>query len=1551
MVRRELRSFLFGIHALAFVCLGLGCGESEGQGGEKPSIVSFSADSEVLEEGEATTLRWSTKGARAILLSANGYRVVTEDLPTSGEWIVKPSRDTRYRLEAVGPSGVSTMEELVVQVTPFGAPRIESFEASSSVVPVGHSVELFWKVRGAEIVEISEEGGRILGRSGEGEGSREVVLQRATTYHLRAFNEYGTSSAEVSVEIGWAPIVSLRWEESVLDFEADARLEWEVDRATSIEILDPLGELLHAAPGESGSLSIQAKRPGTYRAVAEGPGGVATAEANLVVRPVVDTFSAEVSIHRPGAPALVSWTVRGAERIEISNGERFRTTVSEASGSLSVPVGAGGIFQLRAITGSVSVESTAQLGSSELPLIRELRAGTLVTAGNGMVGVSSVAWEVDGASKVLVWVEPGGYVDTSNANPRKDEVPIVLQAPGIIRLEATNNAGTSVREIPAPVDPVPTIAEFFAAPSRAGLGERVEIHWKTLHAQRVILEREGVSQGVDPASVNGSHPSEAVSETTTFLLRAYNGLDHEVISEPLVVEVGPPKNLSFQTGDGRSFYAIGTKLPVVWENDGGSRLTVVDRHAGREVCEITDPLQIRSGGCIIQLPDQDMELIYDLVVTNASGTDTRSLQVAAVTGPIILSFEVEKEEMTVGDSLKFSWVVSPDHEGELPTLSLTDDLGNNYPLTEADPLEDDWRFRIQHAGERTFKLTASTSNPPDYVLEKKVRVWAIPTIETLSAAPDFAEEEGDPIEISWTSVDDPDSVEIYLLDRFTGEVVGAPVFVSNDAEMAASGRAVVHPTIAQPSVRLVVKNPLGVPTSRDLRIGVNPATVLAFDASETSVLAGESVTITWDTARATDVIIEEEYISIENDPGTTHITSITGWTSMGTVSFPSGFSFPHDGESYSQARVAPQGWVSFNLNASYNYSVQQLPASGGRMLDLIPFWADLVPSMGRVHWNYYEEPLPHVIVEWRNNAHFSYSSDFSFQVAMYETGEFEYRYGLMDGLTNPFTRFIGAQDFEGTSARTLLYGSAAVPSGGLEARSYFFDGWDGFDAARSTPRPTPASGSWTFTPFRSRTYTLKVWNGHSEDEAEIRIEVHPKGKLQAWAEPAEPLPNEPFTIHWVGENLSWLVVEDGSGQVVHTAGPGGLASGSFHVAGLPMGDHTYTIRAVGKVSWDQLAEEVEVHVYEPYSIDSFTASDTLLDPADPPLPVTLSWTATNLTSAWIHDEATGQDHPIDPGDLASGSMVFHPERTTTYTLHGESYGRPVEVSLEIVVRSVRIDAFIASATSISAGGSIDLSWSTSGDGVVTLQGPGLPPGPFVEVSDVPFEDISAVGVTILPDWAAEPDALVLVDFPTDFAFPYFGEEYSQVVVSGVGYLSFNPSVSGYKWDYTILPNVQEPDVHLAVFWADLDVAYISGQGIYGVFVPGPDPHVIIQWKHWSSFWASGDMNFQVVLYESGAVEYRYGVMYTGDATAEGGYATIGLQAPGGAVGSLLHHSVSSSNTFPGGFVNRSWRWNPAIEVPGDSSTQVSPTKSGNYTLCIDDGFYEECETIWVEVLP
>src|SRR5690606_7327860 len=144
---------------------------------------------------------------------------------------------------------------------------------------------------------------------------------------------------------------------------------------------------------------------------------------------------------------------------------------------------------------------------------------------------------------------------------------------------------------------------------------------------------------VEERLVNGHHlTAQPITGPTSFVLRVFNTLGHEVVSDPIVVETGPPNQVRFTTKDGQRLYRVGTDVELVWENDGGTSLTVTNTLTGKQVCSNTDWAQIRKGSCIIKMPEEQQDVPLVIEVQNGSGADSRTLDLQAVTGPIILNF-------------------------------------------------------------------------------------------------------------------------------------------------------------------------------------------------------------------------------------------------------------------------------------------------------------------------------------------------------------------------------------------------------------------------------------------------------------------------------------------------------------------------------------------------------------------------------------------------------------------------------------------------------------------------------------------------------------------------------------------------------------------------------------------------------------------------------------------------------------------------------------------------------------------------------------------------
>lgn len=151
-------------------------------------------------------------------------------------------------------------------------------------------------------------------------------------------------------------------------------------------------------------------------------------------------------------------------------------------------------------------------------------------------------------------------------------------------------------------------------------------------------------------------------------------------------------------------------------------------------------------------------------------------------------------------------------------------------------------------------------------------------------------------------------------------------------------------------------------------------------------------------------------------------------------------------------------------------------------------------------------------------------------------------------------------------------------------------------------------------------------------------------------------------------------------------------------------------------------------------------------------------------------------------------------------------------------------------------------------------------------------------------------------------------------------------------------------MHLAPFWDDIR-APGGGRILAAVLEDGSH---VIQWSKMDRNSRGADLNFQVVLFPDGAIEYRYGTMAPGcidELEANGSSATIGYQNPSGSVWYVLHYGADAV-AFPGGLENRSFRMDAGVA----GSVTLHPTATGVYPVCAEVAGYRTCEVLEVGVL-
>jgi hypothetical protein len=186
-----------------------------------------------------------------------------------------------------------------------------------------------------------------------------------------------------------------------------------------------------------------------------------------------------------------------------------------------------------------------------------------------------------------------------------------------------------------------------------------------------------------------------------------------------------------------------------------------------------------------------------------------------------------------------------------------------------------------------------------------------------------------------------------------------------------------------------------------------------------------------------------------------------------------------------------------------------------------------------------------------------------------------------------------------------------------------------------------------------------------------------------------------------------------------------------------------------------------------------------------------------------------------------------------------------------------------------------------------------------------FMDIAGVaGATQLTSLVGADDAVAT--YPLPFAFPYFGTSSSTIGVVSNGFINVG---AGTATDFNNLevPSTMAPPSAIFPFWDDLipgtnGTVWVTNRGA------SPNQFVLIEWKDYELVNSVGSkLNFEVVLWEDGRIQFLYGMSTSGTTTGLnlGTSATVGIQDATGTHGAEAH-TFLAADVLPGKIVD----WTP-----------------------------------------
>jgi len=427
---------------------------------------------------------------------------------------------------------------------------------------------------------------------------------------------------------------------------------------------------------------------------------------------------------------------------------------------------------------------------------------------------------------------------------------------------------------------------------------------------------------------------------------------------------------------------------------------------------------------------------------------------------------------------------------------------------------------------------------------------------------------------------------------------------------------------------------------------------------------------------------------------------------------------------------------------------------------------------------------------------------------------------------------------------------------------------------------------------------IEVTNGSGSDRRDLSILVGAGPNIAEFTvSPAMADVGRPVTVQWnvlpdPAGNLPVLALTDAAGGTYEL--PEG-ASGTT----LLTFDEPGEVELILTASTDHPAstpavETRNLKIFELPDATLVATPDYFDDSVDSE--VALTWTSSNAVSLVLFavpdDSEPVAIHTIPVEDRAAGTFAVVPTKPTRYRILATGGSGTTKTADAFVdVAPTEILSFTASPSEIVAGEPVTLTWTTRSTETVRFDFQGT----YIrEETQEAFVDVEALGGTRLPLGTACGTFILsygceLLTFPQGFTFPFGGADRAGARIYSNGVVSFDTATaSGSSTFNDDFPTTGSyAFVHLAPFWDGLgwDEARFPTGNIW--YLHREDPvagdSLVIQWKNAAfSGHRTANLNFEVILWENGDFEYRYGTMDPDTAPVafvSASSATIGYQFP------------------------------------------------------------------------
>ena len=528
--------------------------------------------------------------------------------------------------------------------------------------------------------------------------------------------------------------------------------------------------------------------------------------------PVINSLNASSTVVLAGDSVTLSWSVSNADSLTLTPGN---IDVTQRS-NYTVTPNADTTYTLVASNenGTSSKSVSVQLGS--LPTISSFSASPDLTESGQN---STLSWQVSGATSIRI---DQGVGDVTN----KSSVTVNPTQSTVYTLTASNSVGSISKTAQITIGAgKPVIGSFTVTPDETTPNSPVTLEWS-------------VSGDVESLRLLGDDFEENVKGKTSLTVSPSKSSTYVLVAENDFGETRAYATV--ETGDAAVITYFGADDTTVLSGSGVELFWII---TGEPLTSLTlDGQSVLNKTSFVVTPKKTTT--YELVATNATGSDTRTLTVEVGESPVISSFVADDVTVTAGASVELSWSVS-----DATSLSIDNSVGDVSGKT---------RKNVTVDATTTYTLTAS-NDFGSVTKSLNVVVGIGPSISSFDVD-DATVVAGTAAVFSWTT----SNATSLTMNQGVGDVTNRTNKTVTITDSA--------------TYTLTASNNYGTVTeSIDMIVGDAPV-ITSFSASTTDVAPDSDVTFTWTTTGADSVSLTPGFSSVSKSGNKT--TSVTENTSF-----------------------------------------------------------------------------------------------------------------------------------------------------------------------------------------------------------------------------------------------------------------------------------------------------------------------------------------------------------------------------------------------------------------------------------------------------------------------------------------------------------------------------------------------------------------------------------------------------------------------------------------------------------------------------------------------